>query len=429
MTKKKKKANLQAQQKMYAAQHKKQYMERLRAFCSIIGNGESLFELLPDYMSNTIYDMRGVTLKFKIVKDAKITKRFVKIMYSHIEQEMKNKYIDLMIQGINGQVNLVDYYQILLPLATVLLSPTSIFKGKEKFDNFCEKTDDRYVNYIKMTVNIIYNACYAYCDLSKRSLYTFTYESYQSSRGKNIYGPYYQIITLGTWLLDIRYVNIHGDRRPVIQTGEIRHNKNVSSLQPTTVPLKRLHVKDPSGSKKIPIYIQQHAVDRTIQRACYIMPGNVPSLIHKTFTNKNRIIKEKDKYLVECYDNDIKIGYFVGRLIDGIFVILTFLLITHSSTPEGRKLAELTGLQKEDMAFLAIDDLKTLINSDIATNYQIRKLFIDAGCESILQMNCDLHRGDYEWLRDETKLNSELSKLIAEYIQLGANDEDYFENE
>ncbi|MDR2119650.1 MAG: hypothetical protein LBP64_02070, partial [Tannerella sp.] len=132
---------------------------------------------------------------------------------------------------------------------------------------------------------------------------------------------------------------------------------------------------------------------------------------------------------VECYYYEFKIGYFVARIIDGMFVILTFLLITHSSTPEGRKLSQLTGLKRDDIKFLAIDDLKTLINSDIIYDDRISRIFTEAGCESILEMNSEVSMGDFYWLWDASKQNSELSKLIAEYIQLGDEDEDYFENE
>ncbi|MDR1601738.1 MAG: hypothetical protein LBS42_04835 [Tannerella sp.] len=431
MTKKKKKVNLYAQQKLQAAQHKKLYMERLRKFCTEIGNGEPLFDLLPLYIRDGVYENRGATLKIKVEKGAKITKRFVKILYSHVEKEMKRKMMEVTISGRIIRVNLVDYYQMILPLEGVLTS-TGQFTGKEKFDAFCLDRADRYVKYHKEFAYIIHSACYAYCDLSKRALYTFTFEMERSSTvidHKSYSGIFYQIITLDLYPLDVRHVTINGDRRPVVQVGEVEHKHNISGLQPTVVPLKRLHVKDPSGHTEIPVYVQQHAVDRTMQRACCVFPGSVPSLISNAFSEKRKIIREGSRYLVECYYYEIKIGYFVGVLVDGIFVILTFLLITHSSTPEGRKLTELTGLQRSDITFLAIDDLKTLINSDIRYDDRIAQIFVDAGCESILDMSFQVSIGDFEWLWDEAKQESELSKLIAEYIQLGNTDEEYFENE
>ncbi|MDR1456395.1 MAG: hypothetical protein LBJ01_12140 [Tannerella sp.] len=431
MAKKKKKVNSHAQQKLLIMQHKKLYLERLRKVCAQIGDGEFLFDLLPSYARDAVYENRGATLKIRVDKGAKITKRFVKIMYSHLEKEMKNKRMELMVPGIVEYVNLIDYFQLILPLEAVLTSVPR-FSGREKFDAFILNMNERYEKYHKDLIYIVHCACHAYCDLSKRGLYTFTFVEQRSSNvvdRKSYTGMLYQIITLGLYPLEVRHVTIHGDRRPVVQTGEVKHNNNISGLTPTTVPLKRLLVKDPSGQTNVPVYIQQHAVDRIMQRACCIFPGSVPSLVNEAFNKKRKIIREGDKYLVECYYYDIKIGYFVGMLVDGIFVVLTFLLITHSGTPEGRKLTKLTGLQRSDITFLAIDDLKTLINSDIRYDERIAQIFIDAGCESILQMNFQLSIGNYDWLWDDAKQDAELSKLIAEYIQLGNTDEEYFENE
>jgi hypothetical protein len=429
--KKKKKVNLHAQQKVQAAQHRKQFMERLRKLCTIIGDGEPLFDLLPNYILTAVYEIRGVAPKIKVAKDAKITKRFVKIMYCHLENEMKNTYIDLMIPGITQKVNLVDYYQILLSFESVLASPACIFTKKEKFDAFTEKRDERYDIYADKFIHIITYACITYTDLSKHNMYTYTHEAYRTTVGIDKYaGMFYQIITLDVYPLDVRHVAIHGDHRPVIQTGEVSFNKDAQHLNINTVSFRRLYIKDPSGKKEVPVYIQQHAIDRTFQRMCCEVPGEVSSLINDVFINKRRIIPDGDKYFVECYLGKVKIGYFICMLIDNIFVILTFLLITHSGTPEGRRLSQITGLKREDMEFLAIDNLKTLINSDITKDPRIKQIFNQAGCRSILQMNYEFHtKGYYKWLKDDSKQDTELSRLITEYIQLGASDEEYYENE
>jgi hypothetical protein len=435
MSKKKKKANLQAQQKIQVAQHKKLYMERLRTICTLIGDGEPLFDLLPQFIRDTIYDIRGVMFKIRVEPGAKITKRLVKIMHSHIEKEIKLKWMDLMIPNMNKQVNLMDYCQLVLPLDLVLANFSRTFTGREKFEAFCLHIEERYTQYYNDFLYIIHNACYTYCDLSKWALYTFKFDEHHNpivvGHKKTYDGIWHQNITLGLYPLDIRYVTIHGDRRPAIQLGKILHNNNVSTFQPITVSSKRLHLNDPSGShKEIPVYVQQHAFNRTMQRAGCVFPGSALSLIDHAFEEHHKILRESsNRYLVECYSFDIKLGYFAGIYIEGIFVILTFLLITHSGTPEGRKLAELTGLQRQDMTFLAIDDLKTLINSDILSDERIAKIFIEAGCESILKMNFQVSIGNYDWLWDEAKQDTKLSKLIAEYLQLGPADEDYYEND
>ncbi|MDR0386163.1 MAG: hypothetical protein LBH60_08815 [Prevotellaceae bacterium] len=430
--KKKKKANLSAQQKQQAVYLKKQYMGRLRNMCALIGNGEPLFDLLPQYILDAIYANRGVTLKIRVADNVKITKRFVRIMYCHLDKMMKDNSIDLMTPNVTEQVSLTDYYQIIFPLETILRTPIHQFAGKEKFNDFCVKFEERFHKYIEGLTSILIGACFMYSDLSKRSLYTYKYEIHRTEIAPNQYfGLLYQTVIINVHLVGMRYADIRGDRRPVIQAGEMDHASETPVFIPTTISLKRLHEKDPSGKKTVPVYIQQHAIDRTMQRACCFVPGAVQMLITDAFNdNSGRIINEGDRYLVECYFYEIKIGYFVGILVDEIFVILTFLFIIHNGTPEGRKLTRLTGLQRDDMTFLAIDDLKTLINSDITRDPRITGIFIDAGCESILQMNYELHaQGGYYWLKDETKQDTELSKLITEYIRLGDSDKEYFENE
>jgi hypothetical protein len=424
MAKKKKKVNSTVSQKVHAAQLKNTFIERLRKFCALISVDEPLFDLLTPKMLTIIHFHRGISIKIKVAEGAKITKRFVRIMYSHIENEMKGQWVDIVMGDVKQRVNLVDYYQIVFPLETAMLEESYQFRGKEKFNAFCVDAESRYEKYTMALVNIIHTACFAYGNLSTRTLYTFVYDMKWSTEG-----PFYQTITLGVYTLQIRYVEINKERRPVIQTGEIRHKDGVSTLKPTTVSFKQLPVNSIKGMQDLPVYVQQHAVNRTMQRACCVYPGAVPSLIHKAFIENRKIIRDGDKFLVECFYFEFKIGYFVARIIDGMFVIITFLLITHSSTPEGKKLSQLTGLKRDDIKFLAIDDLKTLVNSNIIFNDRIYKIFVDAGCESILKMNFDMIYGDFYWLRDDTKQSSNLAKLITEYIQLGDEDEDYFENE
>ncbi|MDR2139274.1 MAG: hypothetical protein LBP50_06985, partial [Tannerella sp.] len=330
MAKKKKKINPHIQ-KVQAAQHKKAFMERLRKFCALMSEDEPLFNLLPQIALDTIYNYRCMSIKIKVAEGAKITKRFVRIMYSHIEDEMKKKWITVSFGNVEKKVDLLDFYQVVFPLESVLLSSNCPPRWKEKFGISCAEAEERYETYARQLVNIIHAACYTYCNLSTRRLYTFTFDASRSPAGLFI-----QIVTLGIYTLDIRYVEINRERRPVIQVGEIRHSYGVSSLKPTTVSLKKLPVNSIKGMKELPVYIQQHAVNRTMQRACCMYPGTVPWLIQSAFSKNRKIIREGDKFLVECYYYEFKIGYFVARIIDGMFVILTFLLITHSSTPEGR---------------------------------------------------------------------------------------------
>ncbi|MDR1102917.1 MAG: hypothetical protein LBL42_04075 [Tannerella sp.] len=432
----KKKANIHAQQqKLQAVQRRKAFMQKLRSYCAMIGDA-SWFDLIPEYFRDTVYYNRGTSFTIRVEEGAKITKRFVKILYAHIDEEMKRETVELL-PGSGKRVNLFDYYQVIYPLEAMLLTKRASFRGHETFRELYDSAEERCLEHFRQIVNIIYCACYVFCDLSKHCLYTFTYnrtdkpDHFSGRDSRDLDSRKRQIVTIGTLPLDVRHVKIDGERRPVCLVGEVRHHDNISTIEPSEVLLQRLRIPGAKPGQKAPVYVQQHAVDRIMQRVYCALPGLVASLIFKAFSSKRKIIPSgKNHYLVECYYDDMKIGYFLAVYVDGILVIRTFLLITHSGTPEGRKLEELTGLQQRDRAYLALDDLRSLANSDIIDDPEVRKIFIKAGCGSILEV-CKRVKWGYDdgWLWDRTIQNRELSKMILEYIRLGAGDEDYFVND
>lgn len=90
--------------------------------------------------------------------------------------------------------------------------------------------------------------------------------------------------------------------------------------------------------------------------------------------------------LMEFRYFNTKAGYFRLDIIDGKIIIRTFLFVTNNGTPEGQKLGSNTGLQKLDKKYLAIDKLSTFMTSDIGKNENVKKIFIDAGCQCLLEL-------------------------------------------
>jgi hypothetical protein len=351
----------------------------------------------------------------------------VKILYTHINERLKSEYIEILPDS-HKKVCLFDYFQIICPLESVLLSEQIFFKGEEKFKELRDAAEKNAREYVRQIVYIIYYACYAFCDLNRRSLYTFTYEHVAISVNDD--ARKHQIVTLGLMPLDVRRVKIDRKEHTVCLVGEVRHSRNISTIEPVEVPLRRLKIPQAKFDDKAPVYIQQYAIDRITECAYCTLPGIAGSLVYQAFTYNRKIIPTgENQYLIECYCDNVKTGYFSAIYVSGILVIRTFLLITHSDTPEGRKLEQLTGLQKLDKAYLAIDNLFSLANSNIVDDDEIQKIFKEAGCKSILKL-CRKVRSGYEygcpW--DRNAQSWELSKMIFEYIQLGAKDEEYFEN-
>ena len=67
-------------------------------------------------------------------------------------------------------------------------------------------------------------------------------------------------------------------------------------------------------------------------------------------------------------------------------VIRTFLFVTNNGTPEGQMLENVTGLQKLDKKYLALDKLSTFMTSDIGGNEKVKEIFTSAGCQCLLEL-------------------------------------------
>jgi hypothetical protein len=107
-------------------------------------------------------------------------------------------------------------------------------------------------------------------------------------------------------------------------------------------------------------------------------------------------------------------------------LIRTFLFITNTGTPEGDKLAALTKLQKEDRKYLAIDNLPSLLGSDILENEVISKLFRQAGCQSILDLCKDTQEVPFlKELLGIKEQKTSLSELMMEYLNPQADNDEY----
>ena len=134
----------------------------------------------------------------------------------------------------------------------------------------------------------------------------------------------------------------------------------------------------------------------------------------------------KSRMLIACYTNELKIGYFVAELVDGIVLIRTFLLLTNGGTPEGDKLAQLTGLEADDRKYLSIDTLQGLANSDITQNENICNLFCAAGCGSILELCKKINNEPaMMWLLDKSQPKNMIADLIDEYLKPNDGEDEY----
>ncbi|MGB3063127.1 hypothetical protein [Sphingobacterium thalpophilum] len=149
----------------------------------------------------------------------------------------------------------------------------------------------------------------------------------------------------------------------------------------------------------LPIYAQQHALDRFEERAVF-WSGYVQAYIGYIIREGSaRTIIKKDYLLLECYLATHKVGYFVISLQRDKWLIRTFLFLTNSGTPEGNKLEEMTNLKLLDRKHLMIDCMDAFLLYDIAGDKGLRKLFNKAGCGSLMKYADQINKHGKESLK------------------------------
>jgi hypothetical protein len=174
---------------------------------------------------------------------------------------------------------------------------------------------------------------------------------------------------------------IEGLRRPCyrFQVGDV--NEKICNLT-----IKR----DLFGFKGTPIdvYLQSHALERLAERLDALLIGVSLGLCIKVI-KRNPIVHDVGggKYLIEVIIKDIKLGYFVANLIEGVLLIKTFLFVTNTSTPEGDKLDKLSGMAKIDKEYLGIDRLSTFLAISPNDAPELKALLEKASLGYLLKMN------------------------------------------
>ena len=197
-------------------------------------------------------------------------------------------------------------------------------------------------------------------------------------------------------------VMMDGHNGAAYRLGTVK-NGNMPHLMYTTINAKTLGL---TSHQQFGVYIQVHAFHRLAERIDGVNVGLLHFNIYDSFKNIRFHTDKQGGYLFEFAINQIKVGYFKGDIIGENMILRTFLFLTNNGTPEGKKLHANIGIMKEDKIYLTIDKLSTFVNSDIASNDRLKQVFIEAGCESLFEI--DKNFFDQE--------NGFKTKVIADHI-------------
>jgi hypothetical protein len=203
-----------------------------------------------------------------------------------------------------------------------------------------------------------------------------------------------------------KMISIHGKHRPAFRLSVPYVNNGLKNM---TVSADLLGDFYTGSQQEIDLYIQSHALNRLQERLDILHQAYLNFYLWFNTCQITEFVFYKNYLLLPVLIEDIRVGYFFANVIGDSLVFRTFLFITHSSTPEGDKLKEITGLQKSDIKYWHIDRLSTIIEAD--KHPKIKVLFNEAGIGDLLGFK-DVFCGS------ETMPNINIDGLMS-YIEQG----------
>lgn len=146
-----------------------------------------------------------------------------------------------------------------------------------------------------------------------------------------------------------------------------------------TIPYNQV-IEDSDQVHPLEVYIQSHAFTRMKERID-VLPAGLrincmnSSLIHcetAKLNNGQRVIVFRE-------NNTGTLGYLPFTIIDKKLFVLTFLPISSTNAPEGKKLQEILGISRKEIEFLGMDKLSFFLDTDFDTIPRLKQAVIDAG--------------------------------------------------
>ncbi|RKE02016.1 hypothetical protein [Marinifilum flexuosum] len=180
-----------------------------------------------------------------------------------------------------------------------------------------------------------------------------------------------------------KYIKRNGVHRPAYAIGLPNSNLKTNWLKADVSFLKGKYKGD---QEELEVYIQAHALKRMKERLDVLDPSSFYYIIWSSTIDMDNFVLYGDLILYPIKVHDSKVGYFVAEVIDDCLILKTFLFVTHSSTPEGDKLKEISGLGWKDISYWKIDRLSTFMKTDTEKYPRLTAMFKEVGLGDLYEL-------------------------------------------
>lgn len=210
-----------------------------------------------------------------------------------------------------------------------------------------------------------------------------------------------------------RKFNIDGNVRPAIK---LLNTLIQPDLPPLTLTAAQLGLNTPFGNIPLEIYIQQHAINRIMERLDALQPGFIHLAVVTSLIMAQIDFDSHGNRLIVVKYESIKLGYLRVDVVEGCLLIRTFLLFTQDTTPEGEKIKQCAGFQKEDITYLKLDKISAFLNLDASENSRWVKLLKQCGMGELLDRQ--------EKLKDfiQNNANLHIRPSVDNYLNINARE-------
>lgn len=192
------------------------------------------------------------------------------------------------------------------------------------------------------------------------------------------------VITIGARLPERRMVDIDSSARRVFRCGGSRGGGGFRWFDWPA----RLTGGDKSG-ETVPLYIQQHALDRLTERLP-VPPAHLQASLLASVANPVPTHRNRDVVMIRFrMDDEYHLGHLVVRATPGAAVVTTFLFVTMQGTPEADLLRRELKLRRPDIEYTGLDRLLTYLDCDLARDDELARVFKSCGCEDLLRIKTE----------------------------------------
>jgi hypothetical protein len=352
---KKKKKYYPGLQKQIRARQNNEFRRKLQHIAMASGALDA-FNLIPESELKIIITLRYSPLRLVPEQGHNIPPKFISIVRNYFSEYLKRTEFSVFPDGAG--ISLDDYFTAGITLETYLAKLRddeyeNAAEVKRGFASYMESVD-KVGKPLDLLSEYTDNLSWQTSRIDSL-LYWFKYDMIFND---DTYPPlmcaclYFNIQNP-----EIAHINLDGKNRPVYRVGwplTMIQGLGWSNIRPIDLKIEGTFSEIP-----LKVYIQSHALRRLRERIDCVETPILHHFLFQSIGNLQSTILESGGILVEYILFDVKVGYLVIDLIEGIALIRTFLFLTNNGTPEGERLHKSTGLEIIEKKYLSIDKLST----------------------------------------------------------------------